>query len=56
MEAFTGAKGIQASVLDKRINTFLSDVQRDPSGKGYMPPLELTKEEADVVDHWERKE
>lgn len=55
LEAFTGAKGIQTSVLDQRINTFKSDVQRDPSGNGYLEPIELTEEELQIVQRWERE-
>ncbi|MEM8906828.1 MAG: sulfotransferase [Bacteroidota bacterium] len=56
IEAFTGAKGIQISVLQERINTFKSDLQRDPSGQGYLNPVDLTAEEKAIVDHWERQE
>ena len=53
LEDFTGAKGIQASVLEQRINTLKSDVQRDPSGKGHLQPLELTEAELAIVKQWE---
>lgn len=54
LEAFTGAQNIRPEVLKARINTFISDTQRDPSGKGYMPPVELTEEEKAIVDQFER--
>ena len=46
---FSGAGSIQSEVMQHRINTFKSDLQGDPSGQGYMKPVELTEEDKEVL-------
>ncbi|MEL6637832.1 MAG: sulfotransferase [Bacteroidota bacterium] len=53
LEAFSGARGIQAEVLHQRINTLKSDRQRAPKGDGYLPPTaELPEAERLLVDRY----
>ncbi len=53
LENFSGAQGIQRSVLDQRINTLKSDLQRAPQGDGYLQPFtELSEEENLLVERY----
>lgn len=53
LESFTGAKGIKKEVLQRKINTFTYDKQGDPSGKGYLKPGDLSKEELEIIALYE---
>ncbi len=54
MEEFTGAKGIDAKVLDFKFNAFKQTIEKDePLGK-YIDPADLTKEELEVVEKFSK--
>lgn len=55
IEAFTGAQNIQVSVMEHRINTYVNNTSTDPSGKGYMPPAELSGEDQRIIEAFELK-
>lgn len=41
LEAFTGAKGIDRSVMEKKINTFSNDQRQAEGSEGYLEPAAL---------------
>ena len=47
---FTGAKGIDHSVMGVKLNTMLRDDRQGEVGKGYIHPSTLTDEEKQLVD------
>ncbi len=54
LETFTGAKGIDSSVLDVKINTYDNDPNLELSdGDNYLKPDELSKEELAILTAFE---
>ncbi|MEL6867711.1 MAG: sulfotransferase [Bacteroidota bacterium] len=49
---FSGAEGIDPTVLQHRINTFRSDLHRDPSGKGWMAPEDLDESDRAIIQQY----
>ena len=55
LESFSGARGIQQEVLHRRINTYTTDKEGDPSGQGYLSPSELSAQELELIATFREK-
>jgi hypothetical protein len=49
LEAFAGVEGIDRSVFDRKVNTFVGDQKNGHSPDEYIPPEELTDAELEVT-------
>lgn len=52
LETFTGAKGIQEEVLQKKINTFKFDTRQDKNGEGYISAKALSEEQKMIIQQF----